>query len=261
MKKQLIPFHYWSVSAAIFTIALFLSGFNTVIGAILILHAVIFISGIFNIRAAFFCPVLYKRRTSAMQIALTFDDGPDPALTCDILDILNKNKIKATFFVIAKRAAANPEIVMRAMNEGHTIACHDLSHGIFSNFRTTGPLLRQLDRACSIIGQIIGKRPCLYRPPSGLTNPHYHSVLSRLGLTCVGWSKSGGDCGNRRKSGIMKIHSLASSGAVVLLHDALPRPEYKKIILDQLEILCENIMKQKLSPAGIDGMFGVEAYG
>jgi peptidoglycan/xylan/chitin deacetylase (PgdA/CDA1 family) len=261
MKSRLLPFHFWCASLIISTgFTALVSGSVFFTSIVLLIHAAIFFNGIFNIRAGFFCRVLYKGSRKSSCVALTFDDGPDPDLTPEVLDILKKHNIKAAFFVIANRAACHPEIIIRACNEGHIIACHDLSHNILSNFRMGKSLLRNLNEACGIIEKIIGRKPHLYRPPSGFTNPHYAFALKKENLQCIGWNKRALDCGNRNKKGILRISGLSSSGDVILLHDRLPIPEYKGIILEQIDRLCINIRKHDLKAVTIDNLLKTKAY-
>ncbi len=91
-------------------------------------------------------------------------------------------------------------------------------------------------------------------------NPHTLTALKRLGMHCVGWSKSAKDAGNRRLNTIRRIGALAAPGEVILCHDCLPKPEYKQEILDQVEKLCINIKERNLGSARVEEMFEVEAY-
>ena len=133
-------------------------------------------------------------------------------------------------------------------------------HSVFSNFRTTAPLLRDISKAQQIIERIIGKKPLLYRPPAGLMNPHLPKALNKLNMQCIGWSKSAGDAGNRRLSKIYRINTLAGRSEVILLHDVLPNPKYKQEILNQLKKLCSSITDQNLKAIGVDEMFDIQAY-
>ena len=220
----------------------------------------LFAAGIKSIRLQFFGKIWYRSKVPTNTIALTFDDGPDPQLTGDILSILKKHAIKVTFFVIGNKAAKNPHLVKQCYDEGHTIACHDLTHSLLSNFRTTKPLIQDIHKTQGIIKNIIGKKPLLYRPPVGLTNPHTHKALQYLHMYCIGWSKSVKDRGNRRLSKIEQIYRLASPGKVILLHDALPWISYKQQILDQIDRLCLQVKKRQIEPVTVDVFFSLRPY-
>ncbi|MBN1983904.1 MAG: polysaccharide deacetylase family protein [Chitinivibrionales bacterium] len=258
---RIVPFHLWLVVAVIFIPCgiffhmkplAFLFGLAWLIGT--------FIWGVVSIQSQFFCRVLYKLPLDYHRIALTFDDGPDPNLTPEILAILAKYEFKATFFVIAKKAQQHPEIVRRCVEEGHTIACHDLSHSVVSNFRLSRQLRQEIFQAREMIASIIGKKPLLYRPPVGLMNPHIASVLAKLRMHCIGWSIKALDAGNRSPAGIRRIGALAKSSSIVLLHDSLPIPDYKNIIVEQIELLCSICSRKGLEPVTIDEAFDIDAY-
>lgn len=258
---RITPFFFWQILLAI-TIGTFFCfpQYHILFWLIIIIHILIFAAGIKYISLQFFGRAFWKGNKASQTIALTFDDGPDPAITPDILDLLKKHSMKATFFIVGIKARKNQDIVSRAYNEGHTIACHDLTHSILSNFRITKPLIRDIAKAQGYTKSIIGKSPLLYRPPVGLMNPHVPKALMSLGIHCIGWNKSASEAGNRRLINIKKIHSLASPGAVILLHDIVPKKDYKLEILNQIEQLLINIKKQNLTTVPIGEMFNLKLY-
>lgn len=250
----------WLVTLTICLAALILfPGFRIITGVLVAAHIPVFIRGIFNIRSGFFCPVLYKT-VGTKRIALTFDDGPDPSITPEILDLLDRFGFKATFFVIGRRAAEHPDLVKNIIEKKHVIACHDLTHSYFSNFRFSKRMIRDISESREIIFKIIGKRPVLYRPPVGLTNPHLNKALDDLGLTCIGWEKSVKDAGNRRPNTFKNFSQMTVPGAVILLHDCMPDISNKKLFLNELENLFIEIEKKGFECVGIDRMFGIKAY-
>ena len=258
---RLTPFITWLSSLILFfIISIFSPFYRKPLYVLIAAHFPVLAIGIKNIRMQFFGRVHWRRSNKSENVALTFDDGPDPNLTPDILNTLKKHNTKATFFVIGNQAEQHPDIVKQCFDEGHTIACHDLKHSIFSNFRTTAPLLRDISKAQHAIERIIGRKPLLYRPPAGLMNPHVLKALNKLNMQCIGWSKSAKDAGNRRLSKIRQINTLAGPGEVLLLHDTLPNTRYKKDILNQLEKLCSSIKDQNLVAVSINEMFNIQAY-
>jgi peptidoglycan/xylan/chitin deacetylase (PgdA/CDA1 family) len=228
--------------------------------ALLAAHGAVLGWGIASIQSCFFGPVLLRNPQQPDSIALTFDDGPDPTLTPLILKLLDEYGFCATFFVIGTRVQQHPQLVREAFNRGHTIGCHDWDHSPLSNVRTTAPLLRDIGRACSSIQEVIARRPLLYRPPVGLTNPHTHRALRALSMHCVGWSKSGRERGNRSRSGVARIGGLAAGGEMVLLHDSLPREELKREVLNALRELFDAIAARKLKTVTVAQLCGVNAY-
>ncbi len=255
------PFRLWLFSVVfVVTALLIVPSFLPVIIFIFALYASVFIWGVFDLRIQFFLKTYCSNKQEKSALCLTFDDGPDPNITGDILDLLKENGLKATFFIIGNKAKQFPDIVRRAYDEGHTIACHDLTHSPFSNFRFSSKMTREISQTQSILESIIGKKPRLYRPPAGLANPHLDTALSQLSMDCVGYSARAKDAGNRRIRAIRNIHSLAKPGSVVLLHDCLPVAEYKDEILKQLTLLFATMKQKNISAIELTDMFGIEAY-
>src|SRR6186713_1076398 len=103
-------------------------------------------------------------------IALTFDDGPNATLTPKLLDLLAARHLKATFFVVGQNAADHPEILKRAVREGHEIANHSWSHPNLGKMSDEA-VRRELRRTDETINAAIGVRPTLFRPPYGSITP------------------------------------------------------------------------------------------
>lgn len=220
----------------------------------------IFARGIFSIRSTFFCTAYCNKPGETEKCCLTFDDGPDPELTNDVLDMLGRYGFTATFFIIGNKAANHPEIVEKAFDRGHSIACHDLTHGNSSNFRMSRSLFREISESRRLINEIIHKKPSLYRPPMGLMNPHIPNVLKQLNMHCIGWNKSACDAGNRRQRQFNAIPHLAQPGSIILLHDCLPKPELKKEFLEHLEKLFRVIQERGLRPVGVGELLDLKVY-
>lgn len=125
------------------------------------------------------------------EIAFTFDDGPDPCYTPELLDLLKEHGIKATFFVLGKKAKQYPELIERMHREGHQIGIHNYT------IHPTDPLpwtnrRKQVDRTADIVERITGERPIFYRPPWGLLNLGDFFLL-RESYRIVLWSVMVGD--------------------------------------------------------------------
>jgi len=170
-------------------------------------------------------------------IALTFDDGPEAKLTPELLDLLAKHNIKATFFVVGQCVADHPEIVARAAREGHEIANHSWSHPNFFKMSDEG-IRRQLRQTDDAIKQATGKRPTLLRPPYGNLNARQKQwVHNEFGYRIVLWDVDPLDW-KRPGPAVVCRRILAETrpGSIVLSHDihagtlqAMPET------LDQLE--------------------------
>lgn len=163
---------------------------------------------------------VFRRGDAPQRIALTFDDGPDPAYTPQLLDVLQRHGVKATFFVLGQKAELHPGLIRRMHEEGHQIGIHNYTH--LSNWLMAPWTVRrnQVDRTAAIVEAITGGRPTCYRPPWGVMN--LFDFLLRKNYAIVLWSLTVRDW--RRGIGAERLERRllrkARAGAVVLLHDS-----------------------------------------
>jgi len=154
------------------------------------------------------------------EVALTFDDGPDPDVTPRVLDLLDRHRVKATFFCVGSKVRAYPEIVKDIVRRGHAVENH--SDGHVHAFAMLGPwrAAREITAAQDAIEAIAGVRPRLFRPPMGFRNPWLDPLLAKLGLSAVAWSRRGLDTVRRDALAVTRAltHDL-EAGDVLLLHD------------------------------------------
>jgi peptidoglycan/xylan/chitin deacetylase (PgdA/CDA1 family) len=162
------------------------------------------------------------RVDGANCVALTFDDGPDPVDTPKLLDLLREKNVKATFFVVGKRADQHPEIVRRAASEGHLIANHTWSHYSLFCFLTPSHLHTEIERGTESVRRSCGFRPRLFRSPVGLRHPLLRPYLKAAGLEYVSWTIRTRDTFTTN-SGVLarRILNQTASGDIILLHDHL----------------------------------------
>ena len=169
---------------------------------------------------SFFGKFICRGKNSQRCVALTFDDGPDENSTPMLLDLLQKEKIEATFFCVGKRVAANPELTARIAREGHLLGNHSYGHSNFTNFFSSVRLKTELSQAQTAIEKISGGAPKFFRPPMGLSNPHIFRAARELGLIVIGWSARGLDTQISDPQRIVaRIARRLEPGAIILLHD------------------------------------------
>jgi peptidoglycan/xylan/chitin deacetylase (PgdA/CDA1 family) len=155
-----------------------------------------------------------------MEIALTFDDGPDPRWTPLFSERLWKLNMPATFFCIAERAKQHPNSVADLVAAGHQVGNHSYSHPNLW-FRSSSAVRDELQRAQEVLARAAGKPPSLFRPPFGDRGPQVLHEAKRLGLTTVLWSLSGKDWNNPEQSWIVnRVLRRVRDGEIVLFHDA-----------------------------------------
>lgn len=162
---------------------------------------------------------VFKKSTTAREIAFTFDDGPHPKYTPELLHLLKQYGIKATFFVVGSKAEQFPDLILRIHGEGHLIGLHNYVHRT-NWLMAPWTIRRELNRSASFIERIIGVRPVYYRPPWGLLN--LFDFFLRKQFQFVLWSLMVGDW--RIKGGSEKIKRRLlrriKGGSVILLHDS-----------------------------------------
>jgi peptidoglycan/xylan/chitin deacetylase (PgdA/CDA1 family) len=162
-------------------------------------------------------------RVDGPYIAMTFDDGPHPTRTPQLLDMLKTRGIKATFFLIGENAAAHPDIVRRIAAEGHEIGNHSWSHPQLTKLKPAA-LREELERTSSTIAEIIGKPILVMRPPYGATSDYINHWISReFGMKVILWSVDPLDWKYRNSASVQRrILAEARPGAIILSHDIHP---------------------------------------
>ncbi len=192
-------------------------------GILFALYPALCLAGAFFPSWNFFLPVLSRGDGKSGEVALTFDDGPDPVSTPHLLNLLDRHQVKAAFFVVGEKAEANPSLVREIIARGHEIGNHSQDHDFFLMLRSEEELLRNLTRCREVLLRH-GVRPLAFRPPLVITNSRLPKVLRRLGMFCAGYACRPRDFGNMRVRGLAKrLVGSAAPGDVVLLHDCSPR--------------------------------------
>lgn len=192
------------------------------LGAVALNHGVLSSAGLWP-RGQWLGPNVCRLPAAAVQrrqIAITLDDGPDPEVTPAVLDLLDAQRAKVTFFCIADRARAHPALVRRMVAAGHSVQNHSLAH--YHHFALLGPqrLAHEVNQAQNVLADITGVWPHCFRAPAGLRNPLLDPVLHRAGLHLVSWSRRAYD--TRRRDPVQVLQRLShglSAGAILLLHD------------------------------------------
>ena len=156
-------------------------------------------------------------------IAMTFDDGPSEKLTPELLDILAHYHIHATFFVIGKNAADHPEILQRAVREGHEIGNHSWSHPAFAKM-SDDKVRAELQKTDDAIRAALGGRPVLMRPPYGsITARQKKWINAEFGYRTILWDVDPLDW--KRPGPAVVTHRIVTEtrpGSIILSHDIHP---------------------------------------
>ncbi|MAZ27156.1 MAG: hypothetical protein CL868_08790 [Cytophagaceae bacterium] len=186
----------------------------------------------FQIQWNFFLEAFNYKRTSQKVLALTFDDGPHPEITPQILDLLKKHNAKATFFCIGQHAEKHPEILKRILEEGHGVGNHSYSHKNTFPFFGESQIKTELEQTDAILKQA----NTLFRPPFGVTNPTIAKVVKETGHQVIGWNVRSFDTVIKNPQTITKrILNKVKPGSIILMHDTRPQTlEALKVILPRL---------------------------
>ncbi len=221
------------------------------LGAVALDHALITATGLWprstwlgaNIRQ------LPKASAARGEVALTIDDGPDPAVTPAVLDLLDEHQARATFFCIAERAAAHPALCREIVRRGHSVQNHSRHHRHTFSLMGMGRFRREIGSAQDTLASITGEAPRFFRAPAGLRNPFLAPVLDQLGLQLVSWTRRGFDTQRGEPAGVLaRLTRNLAAGDIVLLHDgnAALAPSGRPVVLEVLPALLERFRAEGL---------------
>ncbi len=188
-------------------------------------YGAVVLASVLVLRWRVFVDAVVRGPPGARGVALTFDDGPDPQWTPRILEALAQHEARATFFVIGRKAEEHPEVVRAILDAGHSVGLHSYEHDRFFALRRERRVRADLERGMQALEKLTGRRPVLFRPPIGHTNPVIARVVDDLDLTVIGWTIGAHDgvASTRVDDVIARVRRDLRDGAIVLLHDAAER--------------------------------------
>ena len=195
------------------------------------------------------------------QVALTFDDGPDAPYTLRVRDILDRYRVKATFFTVGKALDARPDISRALMSDGQLLGNHSYLH---DSLRWLDPRYPELERAQRAFKRNLGVCPAFFRPPHGQHTPFMADAVDDHGMTMVGWDDSGRDWATRDPHLVAnRILDRARPGSIILLHDGLDGnvTADRSVLIKALPIILDGLEARDLSAARLDTLLGKPGYG
>jgi peptidoglycan-N-acetylglucosamine deacetylase len=224
LPERLTRFHALLVAATLVTAAIVMLSSGparlALLVAVVAVTSALATLGVMWPQWQFFGRTLCRGATGRRQVALTFDDGPDPEATTALLALLARRRVPATFFCVGERVARHGDIVRRMADDGHQVENHSQRHAFGTNLLSVTRLRRELVEAQTEITRATGRSPRFFRPPMGLTNGRVFRVAGELGLAVTGWSARGLD---RRADPAARIVGRLlrrlRPGAILLLHD------------------------------------------
>jgi peptidoglycan-N-acetylglucosamine deacetylase len=190
------------------------------------------------------------------MIALTFDDGPDSAVTTKVIDILDEYDVTGNFFFVGKNVTKYPEVVKQAFEKGHLVLSHSYNHIDLAQIGNE-ELRSEIEKTESSIEEIIGKRPAMIRPPYGETDDQVAGIAKEKGYSVVLWSIDTLDWSQKEAGNIFKnVIEHVRNGDIILMHTTSETSETQKA----LPMIIEELQKRNFDIVGLDTLLNTEAY-
>ncbi len=185
--------------------------------------------------------IVYRHtsRNGQKRVALTFDDGPHPRYTPQILDILAEYGVEATFFAVGSNAELYPHIIKRLLAEGHELGNHTYHH--YHTVNVSGEKLQKDIIICNdMLERLTGEPVYLFRPPEGVFNEEIKKLCAERGYVIVMWSVDTRDWAHTSVLDICKnIKENVKDGSIILMHDFIgknsPTPAALRRIIPMLQ--------------------------
>lgn len=220
-----------------------------------LLYVVRCVIGSFILFDEFFMAVRSSAKTSAKQIALTFDDGPLPGNTERVLAILEEAGVKAAFFCIGSRMAVNESLLTKIHQAGHIIGNHSFYHQNTFGFLSEEQVVRELSDTDDNIQRATGKAPRLFRPPFGVTSPMIAKAVARREYLTIGWSIRSFDTVIKDPAKLYRrITARVKTGDIVLFHD------HSETMLSILPSFIQFLRQEGFEPVRLDRLLNENAY-
>jgi len=156
------------------------------------------------------------------KIAITFDDGPNPPYTEEILQILDENGIKATFFLLGRHVAAHPELAKKILEKGHAVGNHTYDHPDFRVVLEWDRVEKEIKKCEKTFADILGYKTNMFRPPFSCSSKNVAKRAAELGYISIGWSvrpRDGSSTRLKAETIVKRVISKTQNGSIILLHD------------------------------------------
>lgn len=179
----------------------------------------------FDMSSNFLGPVIARlppESAARGEVALTFDDGPDPVITPRVLDLLDAHQAQGSFFCVAGEVLRHAALAREIVARGHDVENHSFAHSTLLGLRGLRGMVREIGDAQHAIADVTGVLPLFFRPPFGVRTPFTEPALARLGLACVGWNLRSYDTVDMNGERVaQRVLRRIEPGSIVLLHDGL----------------------------------------
>lgn len=194
------------------------------------------------------------------EVAITFDDGPDPHWTGEVAGILADHDAPATFFLVGKAIEAWPDVARQLRDDGHLLANHSYHHDYW---RWLDPRYPELERTQDAFRDELDLCPALYRPPHGQRTPFLLHHVGAHGLRTVTWDVSADDWSDDDGPRVARrILDQVEPGSIILLHDGLDGEGTadRGVLTTALPLILDGLADRQLTPVRVDELLDVPAY-
>ncbi|MBI5581973.1 MAG: polysaccharide deacetylase family protein [Deltaproteobacteria bacterium] len=205
---------------------------------------------------SFFLPVIGRGTCGRKAVALTFDDGPDPLTTPELLRLLKKHGVSGTFFVTGHRVVRYPQLTRDIIAQGHSVANHSFHHDMLGAFRSTKKMQHEIGATQRAL-KVLGIGALAYRPPMGITSPRLRRVMQKEGMFVVNFSCRAWDGGNRRIRNLSgRILKRVRANDILLLHDNLAQPSLFPQWAGEMDLILRGIPEKGLEIIPLADLIG-----
>jgi peptidoglycan-N-acetylglucosamine deacetylase len=219
--------------------------------------------GVFNVNSSMWADTVWRAPEPVKAVALTFDDGPDPRFTPQILKVLAEKGTKAAFFSVGSRVIENPDVTLDVHKAGHLLGNHSESHAMWINFSLHKRLRGEIRDTNAAIQQAAGVTPRFYRAPHGFKNPALGDVLAGEKMLAVGWQVRGFDAVSNNAARIAeRIVNGAAPGGVILLHDGagLQGSDDRSATVAALPVIIDGLRARGFDIVRLDELLRIPPY-
>jgi peptidoglycan/xylan/chitin deacetylase (PgdA/CDA1 family) len=210
--------------------------------------------------ATWFGDLVHHGPRDSNEVAITFDDGPNPPYTLEIAKILDDRGVKGTFFTVGKALEARPDVSKALYDDGHLLGNHSYHHDAI---RWLDPGYQELDSTEDAFRRTLGVCPAFFRPPHGTHTPLMAKAVSDEGMTMVTWDDSAGDWATDDAALVAKrILDKVKPGSIILLHDGIDGNigADRSVILQALPLILDGLEERGLKPVRLDELLRQPGY-
>ncbi len=225
-----------------------------IIPAIVVIYLGALVLGASNLQLNFFFQAHHQGPETHKKIALSFDDGPDPEITPQLLELLSSFGATANFFCIGKNIEDNKALLQEMDRNGHIIGNHAYHHANTFSLQSSKKMAAEIEKTNLLIQSSIGKKPLLFRPPFGVSNPMLARAIRFTKMTPIGWSIRSFDTIKKTDKVLRKIKGSIKPGDIILLHDKGPE------ILNTTALLLEWLKAEQYEAVSLDELLTIDVY-